>query len=379
MELVSVNMSRPTETVLGRPVGPRPPPLEAYYDGHIIKNNYEYDKKINVGWIGCGRHSWRNIMPNFQWAPVNLVATCDIIEANAKAFCKYFGAERYYTDHRQMLRKEKLDAVFSIVGYYRDGPKKGLPIYPDIAKDALRAGCHVWQEKPPASTVEEWKEVMDVSKETGKFVQTGFKTMFYPSVIKMKEITERPDFGFSALSVRFGPLRFNSIDMLPHPWAVIGFVGGRIEHIYSERDSVGGGFVLMKFKNGVTGCLQLVAGESGSSSHERFEAVGKDSNIVINNNIHFVYYRSKKPTPSQQFSYILGEDEEAPIYWEPQFSSNTLYGKGIVLLGYFGEVLYFVNHVLENKPPVKAGMEDSLEFMKFWEATIKPEKQIVQL
>jgi len=355
-------------------------PGDAYYDGRVIKHNFEYEEKIRVGYIGCGKHSFRNIIPCFSWAPIDLVATSDVIEENARIFCKHFGGERYYKDYHEMLEKEDLDAVFVVVGYYREGPKKGHAMYPEVAIDAMRGGCHVWQEKPPASTVEEFREVMKVSKETGKFVQTGFKTMFYPSVEKMKAITEQKDFGFSALSIRY-PTTIGAIDVLPHPWSVIQYVGGNMEHLYYEKNAVGGGFALMRFVSGVTGCLHFCAGIPPSSPFERFEAVGQNSNVIIDNNVRFVWYRPMKwrMEPYHESSFILDEDSVAPIYWEPQFSRNAFHHTAPVLLGYWGEVTYFAHRVLENTPPKKAGLEDSLEFLKFYEAFQKPEKQIIKI
>ena len=34
--------------------------------------------RIRAGFIGCGSHSFRNIYPTFQFAPVDLRAVCDL-------------------------------------------------------------------------------------------------------------------------------------------------------------------------------------------------------------------------------------------------------------------------------------------------------------
>ena len=43
-----------------------------------VAYNYEYPKKLRTGFIGCGGHAFRNVYPTFQYAPVNLVAVCDL-------------------------------------------------------------------------------------------------------------------------------------------------------------------------------------------------------------------------------------------------------------------------------------------------------------
>ena len=95
--------------------------------------------KIRAGFIGCGSHAFRNVYPTFQFAPVELVATCDLDADKAAAYARQFGAERSYNNHTKMLAEEKLDAVFIVTNY----DDQGRPRYPALAADCLRAGKHV--------------------------------------------------------------------------------------------------------------------------------------------------------------------------------------------------------------------------------------------
>src|SRR4051794_8976336 len=104
------------------------------------------DAQIRAGFIGCGSHAFRNVYPTFQFAPVDLVAVCDLDGEKAEAFASQFGAEAAYTDHRDMLERGDIDAVFIVVGY----DDTGRPLYPSLAIDCVNAGKHVWFEKPPA-------------------------------------------------------------------------------------------------------------------------------------------------------------------------------------------------------------------------------------
>src|SRR4051812_47291988 len=97
-------------------------------------------QEIRAGFIGCGSHAFRNVYPTFQFAPVKLVATCDLQQDKAEAYARQFGAERSYNDHRKMIEAETLDAVFIVTNY----DEKGRPRYVNLAGDALRAGLHVW-------------------------------------------------------------------------------------------------------------------------------------------------------------------------------------------------------------------------------------------
>src|ERR1700739_2390302 len=98
-----------------------------------VTYNYEYPIKLRTGFIGCGGHAYRNIYPTFQYAPVNLVAVCDL-RAEAAANCaKIFGAESSYTDHREMLAKEKPEVVFIVTNY----DDNWRPRYPKLAIECM--------------------------------------------------------------------------------------------------------------------------------------------------------------------------------------------------------------------------------------------------
>jgi hypothetical protein len=84
------------------------------------------EPRIRAGFIGCGSHSFRNIYPALQFAPIELVATCDLDERKAAAFARQFGAETCFSDHRRMLDEADLDAVLIVTNY----DERGRPRYP---------------------------------------------------------------------------------------------------------------------------------------------------------------------------------------------------------------------------------------------------------
>jgi len=86
-----------------------------------ITYNHEYERRVRAGMIGCGGHAFRNIMPAFRYAPVDLAATCDLDRSRAETAAGLFGAGAVYTDYREMLAKERLDAVFVVTNNGADG------------------------------------------------------------------------------------------------------------------------------------------------------------------------------------------------------------------------------------------------------------------
>lgn len=347
---------------------------------------------IRVGFIGCGGHAFRWIYPALQFAPVELIAVCDRRAERAAEFSRRFGAERWYADHREMLEREDMHAVIIVTGY----DSEGRPTYPPIAADCLRAGKHVWMEKPPSASVVEVEELMAVSEETGRFVMIGFKKCFYPAIEKAKEITQRAEFGRpmsvcvrypqyipaeqDKASLRGSPLQ-GFLDHIVHPASIIVYLMGPARTLTYRRAENGSGFALLRFENGALGCLHLAHGQSGTSPLERVEVIGEGANVVVENGVKLTYYR---PGTRGAGGYagadsFIGPDEAAPITWEPQFSLASMDAKTLNIEGFTREIVYFANCVRAGTAPEKANLNFARHVMGIYEAFLGPEGTEISL
>ncbi|KPJ62676.1 hypothetical protein AMK68_04630 [candidate division KD3-62 bacterium DG_56] len=335
-------------------------------------------RRIRAGFIGCGSHATRSILPSLQYAPVELIAVCDLVEEKARRNCRQFGAERWYTDYRKMLDEEELDAVYIVTNY----DEEGRPRYPALSIECMQSGRHVWIEKPPASSVVEIEEMRRVSQTTGKHVVVGFKKVFFPSIVKVKEIIESEEFGTAqSICLRYPqglPAHADRRDMrkmlgvldhIVHPGSILVHLMGKIDRIYFERANHGDAVMLLHFASGAVGTLHMPAAQSPSSPLECVEVVGRGRNVVVENMVRLTYYRDAHRGPGGHF---IGPDQGAPIIWEPEFSLSQIYNKALFLQGYVQEVSLLAECVIENRPPPKAGLDDALEILKLYEALREP-------
>ena len=228
-----------------------------------VKYNFEYSpaEKIRAGYIGCGGHSYRNLFPTFQYAPVDLAACCDLDGTRASAFARLFGAAEHYTDHRKLLCRDDLEAVFIVTNY----DEQGHPRATDLAVEALRAGKHVWMEKPPAAGVEGIRRMRQAAKENGKFVLVGFKKMFFPAIRKVKSLIGTPAFGkLTSIYVRYPqdlPANLSDdramvgfLNHIVHPGSILHYLAGPVESIFYQRSGTTGATVTaIRFVNGAIG------------------------------------------------------------------------------------------------------------------------------
>jgi predicted dehydrogenase len=347
---------------------------------HVVREvryNFEYERRLRACFIGAGGHSYRNIYPAFRYAPVELVAIADHTEARARDYANLFGAQRAYSDYREMLAKEAPETVFIVTSYHPDGRVQAT----DIATDALATGAHVWMEKPTVASLAEAYALREASRRAGRHVMTGLKKIFFPTIEKLKDIIEEEAFGgLSSLYVRYPQAlpppgdradlvkMREFLDHIYHPGAIINFLGGPIERASYEWSSTTGAVVAnMRFVSGAVGTLHLAAGQSGASTFERVEAVGQGANAVIENGVHLRYYRrASLPSYGRAASFIQS-NEAAPLLFEPEHSLGQLYNNNLFYLGYAPEIIHFCEHVLAGTSLEKGTLEEVIEIMKLFE------------
>ena len=361
------------------------------FDGKLVDQ-----KEIRAGFVGCGSHAFRNVYPTFQFAPVKLAATCDLDIAKARAFAAKFGAEEAYDDYRRMLREQKLDAVFVVVGYDKDG----RPLYPDIAIDCLAAGCHVWIEKPPAASCAEIDRMRQAAQQAGRIVMVGMKKMFFPANQKAKELMGEADFGKPSLVLLQYPQAVPTadefreyigerkavrsvvsfLDHLCHPVSLMLHLLGMPGTLYYERAASGAGLATFRFASGAVASLALTAGASRNGGAERTTVVSdRGRHIVVDNNVRVSYHRMPAVGYGTEPNFYKGTPEQATGAWEPEFSLGQLYNKGLFLLGYYDEVNEFARCILDGKEPQRGTIEQAWQATRIFEAFAGGPGKVIRL
>jgi predicted dehydrogenase len=125
--------------------------------------------KITIGVIGCNGMGWSNVNSLLKIADVDLVGVCDVdnnvIQKRLADYAKLRSNKpKTYTDYRELLKDKDIDAV--VIGT------------PDhwhcrMMVDAVKAGKHVYVEKPVANSIAECNIMVAAQEKTGKIVQAG--------------------------------------------------------------------------------------------------------------------------------------------------------------------------------------------------------------
>ena len=145
--------------------------------------------KIQIGWIGVGTRGNAGIDWLKKAAPdtVTITAICDTFQgylARGKDRVQtiWGNTPATYEDYHDLLASSSIDAVFIMTPEH---------LHHDMAIAALRAGKHVYLEKPLAHTIEEGFDIVREWKKSGKIVQVGTQNRSSSLYKKAKELVQQ--------------------------------------------------------------------------------------------------------------------------------------------------------------------------------------------
>lgn len=121
--------------------------------------------KLNLACIGIGGQGAAVIKEMHESGKVNIVALCDVDLDHAAATIKRFPQAKLHRDYRRLLDEHRdIDAVMIAAPDHIHAPASIM---------AMRAGHHVYVEKPLSHTIGEARLMAQVAKETGRVTQMG--------------------------------------------------------------------------------------------------------------------------------------------------------------------------------------------------------------
>lgn len=144
------------------------------------------EKKLDIGIIGCGNIGRTHAASIAKAGNCRVTACCDIDPAALATFGDTYKVERRTRDYRELLGWTGIDAV-----------TVGLPnaLHAPVTIDALRAGRHVFCEKPIALNCTEAEAMAAASREAGKRLMIGVVNRWSDSINRIKGIVSRGEIG----------------------------------------------------------------------------------------------------------------------------------------------------------------------------------------
>ncbi|SMG53393.1 Gfo/Idh/MocA family protein [Arenibacter troitsensis] len=142
-------------------------------------------KKINIAIVGLGFGA--EFIPIYQKHPnANLVAISQRNPDKLKALADAFNIEKRYTSYDELLLDPEIDAV------HINTP---IPDHGIQSIKALKAGKHVACTVPMATTVEECREIVRLTEETGLTYMMMETVVYAREFLYMKELYDKGELG----------------------------------------------------------------------------------------------------------------------------------------------------------------------------------------
>lgn len=139
--------------------------------------------KVKVAVAGCGAIAHVMHLPGLkameELGKVEIVGICDVIEDSAKRAAQAFGISPYFTDLDEMIARADFDLLVNLTR---------IPEHFTISLVGLRAGKHVYTQKPMAVTVEEATTLIDEARKFGLKLGCAPEHPVRPMMRKMKAL-----------------------------------------------------------------------------------------------------------------------------------------------------------------------------------------------
>lgn len=142
---------------------------------------------VKIGVVGAGAIAIYGHIPSFQAAPgAQIAAICDTNLERAQAAAVKFGIPAAYSDYKEMIAKEGLDAI-SI----------GVPnaLHAPVALHALEQRLHVLCEKPMATSIADGEAMVAAAKRAGKVLAVNMSNRPRPEVLLVRQMVAEGQLG----------------------------------------------------------------------------------------------------------------------------------------------------------------------------------------
>lgn len=179
---------------------------------------------INIGVIGYG-YWGPNLVRNFAETPgLHLAAVADLNPDALKTVQRRFPAVEVTQDYKDLLKNTSIDAI---------AVATPVSTHFELGMAALKAGKHLWLEKPMTETSEEARQLVDEAEKQQKTLIVDHTFIYTGAVRKMGEIIKSGDLGevyyYDSIRVNLGLFQrdVNVIsDLAVHDFSILQYLLG---------------------------------------------------------------------------------------------------------------------------------------------------------
>lgn len=269
-----------------------------------LKNHSFNAKNYVLAIIGSGNFTKATVLPILSKLKANIKYLSSASGLSGTLMAKKYSVQFSTTNNDDILNDSEVSAV--IITTRHDAHAR-------MCIEALRAGKHVFVEKPLALNQTELDEIIEVYQQSGKTLTVGYNRRFSPFAQDVKKQLGDSNFPINVIAtVNAGEIPANhwTQDMSIGGGRIIGeachFIdlitylsGSLVESVVmnamgqNPADNTDNASILLKYKNGSTGVINYFANGNKGYSKERIEIYSQGKTMIIDNFKKSKYYGIK--------------------------------------------------------------------------------------
>lgn len=309
---------------------------------------------LKVGVLGAGHLGKIHLRLLNQSSKYELVGFYDPFEDNANKVAQEFGYKKFNTISELIAAVDVVDIVTPTLSHH------------DCAVEAIKAGKHIFIEKPISNTVAEAEEIIALAKEYNVKGQVGHVERFNPAFTSVKDKIENPMFIETHRLAEFNPRGTDVpvvLDLMIHDIdAILSVVKSKVKSVNASgvaviSDSPDISNARIEFENG---CVANVTSSRISMKNMRKSRFfQKDAYISVDylDKVCEVVKMKDAPEIPGDFDMILqnAEGVKKQIYFDnPQVRANN---------AILDELETFADAINNNTTPIVT-LEDGTEALR---------------
>ncbi|MDM1500008.1 bi-domain-containing oxidoreductase [Myroides odoratimimus] len=256
-------------------------------------NDIEFNSSKGVlGIVGAGNFTKMTMMPALKDSGAKYKYIASNGGVTGTALAQKYDIANSTTDYKEILKDPDVDIVLITTRHN---------LHASMVIETLKAGKHVFVEKPLALNNEELDAIIDAQQLSGKTVTVGFNRRFSPHIEKIKNLVGESQMNIIAtMNAGFIPSNVWVHDMKLGGGRIIGeachyidlityLTGSKVKSVcmnamgINPEDNTDNASILLKYENGSTGVINYFSNGSKAYAKERVEVFSQERTFIMDN------------------------------------------------------------------------------------------------
>lgn len=288
---------------------------------------------VKIGFIGCGGNANGHMNQLSQLDGARVIAVCDVQPERAQNAAEKHNAQPY-TEHRAMLERDDLDAVYLSLPVFAHGQ-------PEL--DVIARGLPFFVEKPVAINMDIAREIASQVAKEGLITCVGYQLRYLGSTLIARAMLRNtplnmlvgkywcstgrgnPDTWLRQMNKSGGQL----VEQATHTIDMMRYMGGEVETVYAMQanrvlkatDCPDVNSVSMQFKSGAIGALTATWAYAGDWANANVLDIFYEgellnwnpSRVLVREEEDWVEKKAPSPTIDEVFVEAVRSGNDAHI------------------------------------------------------------------